>query len=332
MDGSISAPTVKKERWMNRPILVCALLLTATAALGAQEANQSNPYEGTSTPPPDDTITTTSASQVKPSAGRRSAEPTQDQQAQPTTREPSQTPLQPEPSAANAADPDGGTVAVEPDANATNRAASLKTRRIAADPDGDIVHPRPPRPGELPEGTTIHVELLDMLSTTISERGEAFRGRVNADVLQGDKVLIPAGTEIDGRVADVSSGSLGGHGSMRLQPEMMILPDGSRFQFRAELNGTRGSRTQMGNEGAVVPGSRLKRDGIEYGGAVGAGATTGAIVGGPVGALTGSLIGAGLVTVHLLVSHPQATLEAGTTLEFVLSEPLQLSPAGAEKQ
>jgi hypothetical protein len=223
-------------------------------------------------------------------------------------------------------------VAVEPDAAAASRATTLKTRQIAADPDGDIVHPRPLRPGELAEGTTIHVELLDMLSTTISERGEAFRGRVNADVLQGGNVLIPAGTEIDGRVTDVSSGSLGGHGSMRLQPETMILPDGSRYQFRADLNGTRGSRTQMGSEGAVVPGSRLKRDGIEYGGAVGAGATTGAIVGGPVGALTGGLIGAGVVTVHLLVSHPQATLEAGTTLEFVLSEPLQLSPVDAQKQ
>jgi len=38
-----------------------------------------------------------------------------------------------------------------------------------------------------------------------------------------------------------------------------------------------------------------------------------------------------VVTAHLLVSHPQATLEPGTTLEFTLSEPLQMSPAGAEQ-
>jgi uncharacterized membrane protein len=76
----------------------------------------------------------------------------------------------------------------------------------------------------------------------------------------------------------------------------------------------------------------LKRDGIEYGGAVGAGAATGAatgaVLGGPVGALTGSLVGAGVVTAHLLVSHPQATLEAGTTLLFTLTEPLSLVPSG----
>jgi hypothetical protein len=230
----------------------------------------------------------------------------------------------------NSADPDGGIVTVEQTAPAPDQPA-LKTRHFAADPDGDIVHPQPPRPGELGEGTTIRVELLDQLSTVSSERGEAFRSRVNADVLQGDKVLIPAGTEIDGRVTEVSSGHPGGHGSMRLRPETMILPNGTRYQLHADLSGTPGSRTKVDSEGAVLPDSRLKRDGIEYGGAVGAGATTGAIVGGPAGALTGGLIGAGVVTAHLLVSHPQATLEPGTTLEFTLSEPLQITPAGASE-
>jgi hypothetical protein len=45
-----------------------------------------------------------------------------------------------------------------------------------------------------------------------------------------------------------------------------------------------------------------------------------------VGALTGSLIGAGAITVHLLVSHPQATLESGTTLMFMLTDSLYLAP------
>jgi hypothetical protein len=313
---------------MNRPILVCALLLTVTAALGAQEASQSNPYEGTSTPPSDDTITTTSTPKAKPPAGRP-AEPVQDQaQPQDQPQAPSQ-PAMANP-AVNPADPDGGTVAVEQNAPAPDQPA-LKVRDHAPDPDGDIVHPQPPRPGELGEGTTIHVELLDRLSTASTEKGEAFRSRVNVDVLQGDKVLIPAGTEIDGRVVEVSSGHPGGRGSMRLRPETMILPDGTRYQLHADLSGAPGSRTRVGSEGAVLPDSRLKRDGIEYGGAVGAGATTGAVMAGPVGALTGGLIGAGVVTAHLLVNHPQATLEPGTALEFTLSEPLQMSPADVDK-
>jgi hypothetical protein len=50
-------------------------------------------------------------------------------------------------------------------------------------------------------------------------------------------------------------------------------------------------------------------------------------MGGPVGALTGGLIGAGVVTAHLLISHPQATLETGTAIVFTLTESLSMVPA-----
>lgn len=304
---------------MNRPILVCALLLMTTAALGAQVASQSNPYQGTSNPPSDDTIETARTPLAKPAAGRLAAPAAVQPQTQ--SQFPSANP------AVNSADPDSGIVQADQGAAGPDRPA-LATRSQATDPDGDIVHPEAPRPGELQEGATIRVELLDRLSTVSSEKGEAFRSKVASDVVQGDHVLIPEGTEIDGRVAEVSSGHSGGHGSMRLQPETMILPDGTRYQLHADLSETPGARSKVGSEGDILPASRLKRDGIEYGGAVGAGATTGAIVGGPVGALTGSLIGAGVVTAHLLVSHPQATLEPGTVLVFTLSEPLQMAPAG----
>jgi hypothetical protein len=229
--------------------------------------------------------------------------------------------------AAKFSDPDGGIVQVEQSAP-TPEQPSLTTRR-GTDPDGDIVHPQSLRPGELGEGTTIRVRLLDRLSTTSSEKGEAFRGTVASDVLQGGQILIPAGAEIDGHVAEVSSGRMGGRGSMRLQPETVILANGSRYTMHADVTGTPGSRARIGGEGTILPASRLKRDGIEYGGAVGGGAIAGALIAGPVGALTGSLIGAGAVTAHLLISHPQATLEPGTVLIFSLSEPLLLAPAGS---
>jgi len=128
-------------------------------------------------------------------------------------------------------------------------------------------------------------------------------------------------------VSAVSAGHFGGHGSFRLKPEAVILPDGTRFQLHAETTGTPGSKTRVGAEGAINPGSRAKKDGIEYGAVVGAGAVTGAVLGGPVGALTGSLIGAGVVTTHLMVDHPQATLEPGAILLFTLTEPMNLMPA-----
>jgi hypothetical protein len=139
-------------------------------------------------------------------------------------------------------------------------------------------------------------------------------------------VLIPAGSEIDGRVVEVSSGHAGGRGSMRLQPESVILPDGARYRLRAAVTSAPGSQTHVVGEGVIQANSRAKRDGIEYGGAVGGGVVTGAIVGGPVGALAGGLIGAGAITVHLLVNHPQATLESGTTLMFTTTDRVYLAP------
>ena len=313
---------------MNRPFLVCALLLMTTAALGAQEANESSPYQGTSTPPPDDTIVTSSTPQAKPTAGRQ-AVPVQNQApAQAQTMAPIQAQTAYADPPMNDSDPDSGIVGGQ--RNATPRREPVLTRRsYADDPDGDIVHPHPPRPGELPEGTTIRVRLLDRLSSVSSEKGETFRSRVASDVMQGDHVLIPAGAEIDGRVAGVSTGRVGGHGSMQLLPETVILADGARYQLRAVITGTPGARTKTGSEGTILPASRLKRDGIEYGGAVGAGAATGAILGGPVGALAGSMIGAGVITTHLLVNHPQATLEPGTAMIFTLTEPLQMATTRA---
>jgi hypothetical protein len=146
--------------------------------------------------------------------------------------------------------------------------------------------------------------------------------------LQGGQVLIPAGSEIDGHVVDVSRGHTGGHGTMRLQPEAVTLPNGTHFTIHAEVTGTHGSHTRVGDEGTIRPDSRVKRDSIEYGGAVGTGVIVGAVVAGPAGALTGGLIGAGAVTVHLLVNHPQATLDSGTLLVFQLTDPLYLAPEG----
>jgi len=330
---------------MKRSILVSGLVsgffVAAAAALAAQDASQSNPYQGVSHPPADDVIVTTSIPAPKPPAARTLAAQPAPQQvygdpaevnaapANPPANsqdEPRPTSVDPSvnyPSADSADGTDGGVVGIAPSGPP---APALNTRSYANDPDGDIVHPHPLRPGELQEGTTIRVHLLNRLSTAQTERGEPFRTRVATDVMQGGQVVIPAGSEIDGRVVEVSTGHAGGRGAMRLQPEAIILPNGSRYRLHAALTGTPGSRSHVVGEGTVAPDSRAKRDGIEYGGAVGSGVVVGAIVAGPVGALTGGLIGAGAITVHLLVSHPQATLETGTTLIFQLTDRLYLAP------
>ena len=318
---------------ITQSVLICSFMVAASAGLAAQQAS---PYEGTSNPPADDTIITSNPpapapAPVPPPAAKPS--PAHSDFSQPAPAQyPAQSPYQgqqiPAGRSALSTSQDGtdnGLVEIAPDISSQ----PALNRRPANDPDGDIVHPAPLAPGEVGEGATIRVRLLDRLSTAESKDGDPFRSRVASDVLQDGKVLIPTGSEIDGKVMNVSTGSLGGHGSMRLNPETVTLPDGSRFRLYAEVSGAPGSGTRVGSEGAINPGSHVKRDSIEYGGGVGAGVVAGAAIAGPVGALTGSLIGAGLVTVHLLVNHPQANLEEGTVLLFTLTQPLHLEPAAA---
>jgi hypothetical protein len=315
---------------MNRPLLLVAFLAAATAALGAQQANQSNPYQGVSNPPPDDTIVTTTDTPAKPPAAHRAAPaPVVPVQAE-VHGAPATTSFNPPDYMAGDGTDDGIVKVAKPLPPAEPPALTLRAQQAyRADPDGDIVRVPPPEPGELAAGTEIRVELMGDLSSATSEQGEPFRSRVASDVLQGGEVLIPAGSEIDGQVVDVSTGHFGGHGTMLLRPDKVILPNGTSYALHAMVVDAPDSRTTVGGEGVISPDSRLKRDGIEYGGVAGGGVVAGALLGGPAGALAGGLVGAGVVTVHLLVSHPQAHLDSGTTLILTLTQRMHLDAAAA---
>jgi hypothetical protein len=336
---------LKENVHMNRQNLAVLMLASGlvglTASAGAQQSTQqpstqqNDAYQGVSQPP-QDTIEASPDAPPPPVIAKPSpsvyATPTV--QPTPTPRPSSYGPVNgPVNSGMTAGSSVDGTDAgiVRPPVSYTTpqSAPPLAARPMMPDPDGDIVRPRAARPGELLEGSTIRVKLMDRLSSVESERGQQFRGQVALDVLQDGKVMIPAGSGIEGRVTAVSAGHFGGHGSLRLQPETVILPDGTRYQLHAETTGTRGSKTKVGGEGRITPGSRAKKDGIEYGAVMGTGAVTGAVLGGPVGALTGTIVGAGVVTTHLMVDHPQATLEPGSILLFTLTEPMNLTPAGS---
>jgi hypothetical protein len=308
-----------KETWMNRSILACALFAFAVTGLAAQDASQSSPYQGTSTPPADDTIITTSEAPAKPPAGHPMERTTDAMQSSAIAKPQATSNIVPKEWGDGT---DEGIVGVAPDTPV------LQTRSGAIDPDGDIVHPLPLPPGTLGEGTIIRVRLVDRLSSSSSKVGDAFRSRVASDVVQGGQVVIPAGAEIDGKVADVSSGHFAGHGSILLRPDTVRLADGSSYNLRAIVGSTPGSSTRVNPEGDITPGSRLKRNAILYGAVAGGGAITGAFIGGPWGALAGGAVGAGIVTTHLLVSHPQANLDSGTVLTLMLTERVRLVAAG----
>jgi hypothetical protein len=288
---------------------------------------QQNPYQGQSTPPADDTIQTapdqTQQPLPKPSPSVPMPAPDQVPDQVPNQAQQPMPPVSVPMQQDYGQGSDNGTVQVAPVQPGAQQ-PGLVARGQGYDPDGDIVHPAPLPPGTLEEGTRIRVRLMTELSSARSEKGDAFRGRVDVDVLQDGQVLIPAGSEIEGKVVEASGGRFGGRGTLRLRPEMVILPNGSQFMLVARVSDTENSHTNVNNEGTIEAGTRYKRDGIEYSGGVGAGVITGAVIGGPAGALAGGLIGAGAVTVHLLMDHPQADLQPGSVLLFTLTNRLSL--------
>ncbi len=312
---------------MKRATMTAMFLVLTAGGLLAQQAAKTDPYEGVSNPPADDAIVTTTAPEIKiakPSAAHvASAQPATAQAQMVSTATPSR--------ATGASGVDGTDAGiVEPQLQKGGEAAvpQLSVRKAEADPDGDIVHPAPLPPDVVGEGTAIRVELLNDLSSNFSKVGEPFRSRVATDVLSGDgkEILIPAGSEIDGTVTSASSGHFASYGSLQLRPETVKLPNGAIYRLDATVTDAPVSKNTVHAEGMIGPGSQVRRDSIEYGGAVGTGVVAGAYLGGPVGALAGGLIGAGLVTTHLLVSHPQATLDSGTPLILTLNENMRLAP------
>lgn len=245
---------------------------------------------------------------------------------------------------------DYGIVTVVPPAQTQNSAGSGEgSGSDAQNPDYGIVTSVPPQtaptqsgwnansaivnvvpvdPDALGEGTNIPVRLSQDLSTDNARRGELFRAVVTQDVYNGSKLVIPAGSEMHGTVVYVSQGHhLGIRASMRLRPDVILLPDGTAYHLYAEAIATRVRGVQVNDEGAIEESRHYKKDAVEYGASTGAGAVAGAELGGPVGAGVGSVVGAGLMTTHMLRQPPAALdLPQGSVLIFSLTEPMPLTP------
>lgn len=301
-------------------IAFASTLLLAPAGF-AQQASQ-NPYQGVSNPPPDNTIVTdqqANAPVAKPSPAV-SPKPSAPAAAAPATNAP----------ATPATNPDYGIVTSVPsdsaDAAAPATGATLDKRPY--NPDADIVGYVPSPSNELAEGTNIRTRLLETLSTRDTNAGTTFKAQVAADVYKDGRVIIPAGSELRGRVVSVSQGHhFGPSATLRLRPDVVILPDGTAYHLYGQVVESKAPNTRTDSEGGIQPASHLKKDAIEYGAGAGTGAIVGAKVAGPTGALVGSLVGAGVITAHMLMQHPEiAELPKGSIITFSLTEPMDLMP------
>jgi hypothetical protein len=178
----------------------------------------------------------------------------------------------------------------------------------------------------IPAGTELDVKLTSTLSTRTGQNGDPFTAEVDEPIFWHGVEVVPAGSTLTGHISFVKEpGRAKGHAEMRLTPEMIVTPDGTKYAISAALQkaeDVNGSKMQ-GEEGTIVGAGKSRRDtAIESGIGAGVGAGVGAIADGGSGALYGAAIGATAALIHRLTRrHPDLVLPPGTELTFVISRP-----------
>lgn len=303
-------------------LIAFASTLLLVPAVFAQQAAQNS--QGVSNPPADDAIVTSQDEQANPPAKPSPAVPATPAATASAVSTPATS------VAAPVANPDYGIVTsvASGTGSAPIPATSATLSKRPYNPDEDIVGYVPSPSNELAEGTNIRARLMDTLSTKETNAGTAFKAQVATDVYKEGRVIIPAGSELRGRVVSVTQGHhFGQSATLRLRPDVVILPDGTAYHLYGQVVESKAPNTRTDREGGIQPASHLKKDALEYGAGAGTGAIVGAKIAGPHGAVIGSLVGAGVITAHMLMQHPEiAEVPKGSVVTFSLTEPMGLMP------
>jgi hypothetical protein len=147
---------------------------------------------------------------------------------------------------------------------------------------GGLLGALKPEPVTLPSGKILHVVLETGVSSASNHPGDRVVGRVSEDVTDGEKVVVPAGSELRGQVTSVAAADNGikkGRAHLAFDFDRLAVKD---KEYPVETRAV-----------DMTAGDTHKRDAEIVGGGAGAGAIIGAIVGGKKGAAIGGLVGAG---------------------------------------
>jgi hypothetical protein len=297
-------------------VLSTTFLSAQSAPADAGQAAKPSPYQGVSTPPANDAITTSEQAPTAPAVVTRPAPA-----------------AAPAPAPAAPSNPDAGIVEAPPPSAPS--AKSLDARGLDSSKDNTdegIVTYVPAPANALPEGTVFRVSMLQDIEAYSTTPNTPFSAKVTLDIMRNGKVIVPAGSELHGRVVYATAGNrLHGGSTLHLRADEFVLPDGTRYHVHAQVIDTQGSDTNAKGEGNIVPSAELKRNLAVLGAGAGGGAIVGAAIGGGVGAIVGSAIGAGAATTHWLLVQRSANLPASSILVFSLTDPMLLNPVQDEK-
>jgi type IV secretion system protein VirB10 len=208
--------------------------------------------------------------------------------------------------------------------------ASVATQPITAPVASAPAQAVDPNAIVIPAGTKIPLLLKQAISTKNAREGDAVYAETAFPFVLNDRILIPAGTYIQGKISHTEpAGRSKKRAEILIHFTSMIYPTGYTVMLPASVENTPGndSNSVKDKEGTIQAdkdtGKRVEdaAKGAAVGGTVGG--IAGAAAGGFNGARYGGLAGiAGGVAWALLKHGPEVKLEVGTSLEMEIQRPI----------
>ena len=185
-------------------------------------------------------------------------------------------------------------------------------------------------PNELtiPAGTKVPLALKHAISTKSAKEGDPVYAETTFPVVLNNRVLIPAGTYVQGKINSVKrAGRVKGRAEVLMHFTTLIYPSGYTVLLPGSVENAPGvDKTSVKDQEGTIQGDSQTGEKV---GTVAGSAGTGAVIGGLSHGGKGAAIGAGVggavgSAIALLSRGNDVKLETGTTVEMVIQRPVPL--------
>lgn len=180
----------------------------------------------------------------------------------------------------------------------------------------------------IPSGTKVPLKLDHAISTKESRDGDAVYAETTFPVVLNDRVLIPSGTYVQGRISRIQrAGRIKGRAEVQMHFTTLIYPSGYTVMLPGSLENAPGvdNTNIKGQEGTIRGDSQTAEKVGTVAGTAATGTVIGAATAGGKGALIGSGIGGAVGSaIALLTRGHDVKMDAGTTLEMVIQRDIQV--------
>jgi hypothetical protein len=181
----------------------------------------------------------------------------------------------------------------------------------------------------VPAGTQIPLKLAQGISTKSAKVGDAVYAETVFPVTANDRIVIPAGTYVQGRISEIKRpGRVKGRAEFLMHFTTMIFHSGYTVMLPGAVENLPGSEKQTvrDKEGSIQQDGSKGKDAETVAKTAGAGAGVGSIAGRNLkGAGIGGAAGAAAGLAYVLFSRgPDINLPTGTSVQIVLERPLAL--------